>query len=69
MPLACPLRRDDSLRGEWRADTLPARPEYLIHRSGDLMMRVRAILEPPHLAVVGGPGLARVSDACASGRA
>jgi hypothetical protein len=43
-------------QGKWRPDALPTRPEYLIRRGGNVVMRgVRAILElrPPYLAVVG----------------
>jgi hypothetical protein len=51
-----PLAIEWLSRGKWRADPLPTRPEYLIRRGGDMVMRdVRAILElgPPYLAVVG----------------
>jgi hypothetical protein len=47
-----PLAIEWLSRGEWRADPLPTRPEYLIRRGGDMVMRdVRAILElgPPYL--------------------
>jgi hypothetical protein len=51
-----PLAIEWLSRGKWRADALPTRPEYLIRRGGNMVMRdVRAILElrPPYLAVVG----------------